>query len=320
MKLAAWARVNGVHPQTAYRWFRQGTMPVPARRLPSGPAGRSAVRVGGRAGPWGGRGGHRGRLRHERPAATAAAAARRPDGHHDRGRAPRPAGALWRRVSGGGAWGARPQVGGGRRRGGHRRPGARHDRRAHQLLRPTIWAPWGAQPGAARCDLCEAVARSRRPHRDRRRAALMGPGQRFAIPDGWVARGFRFEVAATTPQQPAKIAQAFGARRFAYNWALEQVKANLDARAADGAVSPLPWNVYALRKRWNQAKHQVAPWWRAASKEAYASGIADLVAVVRGAPVGGASPVRKGLGGGRPCRVYWVGGISCVLLLGGGRD
>src|SRR6266511_4140494 len=35
-KLAAWARVNGVHPQTAYRWFRQGTMPVPARRLPSG--------------------------------------------------------------------------------------------------------------------------------------------------------------------------------------------------------------------------------------------------------------------------------------------
>jgi putative resolvase len=36
MKLAEWARVNGMHPQTAYRWFRQGTMPVPARRLPSG--------------------------------------------------------------------------------------------------------------------------------------------------------------------------------------------------------------------------------------------------------------------------------------------
>jgi putative resolvase len=36
MKLAAWARANGVHPQTAYRWFRQGKMPVPARRLPSG--------------------------------------------------------------------------------------------------------------------------------------------------------------------------------------------------------------------------------------------------------------------------------------------
>jgi putative resolvase len=36
MKLAAWARANGVHPQTAYRWFRQGKLPVPARRLPSG--------------------------------------------------------------------------------------------------------------------------------------------------------------------------------------------------------------------------------------------------------------------------------------------
>jgi putative resolvase len=36
MKLAEWARANGVHPQTAYRWFRQGTIPVPARRLPSG--------------------------------------------------------------------------------------------------------------------------------------------------------------------------------------------------------------------------------------------------------------------------------------------
>ena len=36
MKLAAWARANGVHPQTAYRWFRQGRLPVPARRLPSG--------------------------------------------------------------------------------------------------------------------------------------------------------------------------------------------------------------------------------------------------------------------------------------------
>lgn len=36
MKLAAWARSYGVHPNTAYRWFRDGTMPVPARRLASG--------------------------------------------------------------------------------------------------------------------------------------------------------------------------------------------------------------------------------------------------------------------------------------------
>jgi putative resolvase len=36
VKLAEWARANGVHPQTAYRWFREDRMPVPARRLESG--------------------------------------------------------------------------------------------------------------------------------------------------------------------------------------------------------------------------------------------------------------------------------------------
>jgi putative transposase len=46
-------------------------------------------------------------------------------------------------------------------------------------------------------------------------------------------------------------------------------------------VVPLAWNFYELRRAWNQAKHQVAPWWRACSKEAYASGIADLVAALR---------------------------------------
>ena len=46
--MAEWARANGVHPQTAYRWFREDRMPVPARRLESGtiwvdaaPAGES---------------------------------------------------------------------------------------------------------------------------------------------------------------------------------------------------------------------------------------------------------------------------------------
>jgi len=36
MKLSEWARRNGVHYQTAYRWFRSGTLPVPARKLPTG--------------------------------------------------------------------------------------------------------------------------------------------------------------------------------------------------------------------------------------------------------------------------------------------
>jgi len=36
VKLAEWARSYGVHPNTAYRWFQDGTMLVPARRLASG--------------------------------------------------------------------------------------------------------------------------------------------------------------------------------------------------------------------------------------------------------------------------------------------
>jgi hypothetical protein len=30
VKVAVWARSFGVHPQTAYRWFREDRMPVPA--------------------------------------------------------------------------------------------------------------------------------------------------------------------------------------------------------------------------------------------------------------------------------------------------
>ncbi|KOG57555.1 resolvase [Streptomyces virginiae] len=33
MNLKEWAKVNGVHPHTAYRWFREGTLPVPATRV-----------------------------------------------------------------------------------------------------------------------------------------------------------------------------------------------------------------------------------------------------------------------------------------------
>jgi putative transposase len=108
----------------------------------------------------------------------------------------------------------------------------------------------------------------------------MGARQKFEIPRGWVARGFRFQVEATTAGQQELIRQHFGARRFAHNWALAQVRANLDARAVDPAVPALGWSLPALRKAWNHAKQQVAPWWRECSKEAYSSGIADLVAAL----------------------------------------
>jgi putative resolvase len=33
VKLSEWARANHIHPKTAYRWWRQGTLPVPARQV-----------------------------------------------------------------------------------------------------------------------------------------------------------------------------------------------------------------------------------------------------------------------------------------------
>ena len=125
----------------------------------------------------------------------------------------------------------------------------------------------------------------------------MGGLPQFELPEGWVARGWRFEVETTTPDQRTLIAQHFGARRFAFNWTLEQVKSNLDARKADSSIPPLAWTLPTLRKAWNQAKTKVAPWWPCCSKEAYACGIADLVSALHswsgsrlgrraGAPVG----------------------------------
>jgi putative resolvase len=33
MNLREWALAQGLHPQTAYQWFREGKLPVPATRL-----------------------------------------------------------------------------------------------------------------------------------------------------------------------------------------------------------------------------------------------------------------------------------------------
>jgi putative transposase len=41
------------------------------------------------------------------------------------------------------------------------------------------------------------------------------------------------------------------------------------------------WDLGSLRKVWNRAKGEVAPWWAANSKECYSAGLADLVAALR---------------------------------------
>jgi putative transposase len=96
-------------------------------------------------------------------------------------------------------------------------------------------------------------------------------------------QAYRFAL-DPTPAQEQALRSHCGAQRFAYNWGLARIKANLAQRAAERSygipehqLTPAAsWSAWSLRKEFNQVKDQVAPWWRENSKEAYASGLANL--------------------------------------------
>src|SRR6266568_6961656 len=105
---------------------------------------------------------------------------------------------------------------------------------------------------------------------------------RFSPPEGWTLQAFCFAL-DPSPDQRRSIARHFGARRKAFNWALEVIKDDLDRFNTIGESAPLP-SLYRLRKRWNQAKQvecvdtgtgQV--WWPEVSKEAFNDGIKGAV-------------------------------------------
>ena len=110
-------------------------------------------------------------------------------------------------------------------------------------------------------------------------AATGSPGAK--LPTGWIMTAAKFEVEwPAEPQRAALIRSHFGARRFAFNWGLARVKADLDATAADPGHESVGWDLGSLRKVWNRAKHEVAPWWATNSKEAYSAGLGDLAAAL----------------------------------------
>jgi putative transposase len=100
-------------------------------------------------------------------------------------------------------------------------------------------------------------------------------------------QAYRFAL-DPSPVQQAALRSHCGAQRFAFNWGLARVKANLgqcEAERSYGvpeeALTPaVSWSAWSLRKDFNQVKHQVAPWWADNSKEAYASGLANLAAAL----------------------------------------
>lgn len=96
-------------------------------------------------------------------------------------------------------------------------------------------------------------------------------------------RAYLFALDPTAAQVEAMRSHC-GAARVAYNWCLARVKANWDQRRAEESygipeAERTPWvetSFYSLRKAWNAAKHEVAPWWAENSKDAYAAGCANL--------------------------------------------
>jgi putative transposase len=83
-----------------------------------------------------------------------------------------------------------------------------------------------------------------------------------------------------TPRTQGSLASHTGAALFAYNWGLELITTRLDQRKAGEDVE-VPWTLPELRREWNRAKHQVAPWWAENSKEAYSSGLDALARALK---------------------------------------
>jgi putative transposase len=84
-------------------------------------------------------------------------------------------------------------------------------------------------------------------------ATTGSPGEK--LPTGWLVSAAKFEVEwPTEPERCALVRSHFGARRFAFNWGLARVKADLDAKAVDPGHESAGWDLGSSRKVWNRAK------------------------------------------------------------------
>jgi len=104
----------------------------------------------------------------------------------------------------------------------------------------------------------------------------------YSPPEGWTVQAFTFAL-DPTPAQKAMLTRFFGARRKAFNWALEQIKAGIDEHRAFGVETDKP-SLYGLRKRWNVVKSELyvnsetgEVWWPEISKEVFGDGIKGAV-------------------------------------------
>ena len=89
-----------------------------------------------------------------------------------------------------------------------------------------------------------------------------------------------------TEQQEQQFRSHCGAQRYAYNFGVElagKIRAQRAAEYSYGlrGAELTPCSAYDLRRAWNAAKHERAPWWAENSKEAYSSGLANAAAAFK---------------------------------------
>ena len=72
------------------------------------------------------------------------------------------------------------------------------------------------------------------------------------LPTGWVVTAAKFEVDwPAEPDRAGLVRSHFGARRFAFNWGLARVKADLNAKSVDARHESVDWDLGSLRWAWN---------------------------------------------------------------------
>jgi putative transposase len=106
----------------------------------------------------------------------------------------------------------------------------------------------------------------------------------YQPPEGWSVQAFSFAL-DPSPEQAQVLARQFGGRRYAYNWAVRQLKKGIEAYKAGVAdLDASPPSLYGLRQRWNQEKSAECVdretgevWWPQISKEAFSCGIGGAV-------------------------------------------
>jgi putative transposase len=103
---------------------------------------------------------------------------------------------------------------------------------------------------------------------------------KYAAPPGAIVKGWTVALVPSS-QQAVGFRRDDGARRFAHNWAVAQMKQAFDQGTQAGEHDPAVWSAWSLRKRWNAVKAEAAPWWAECSKEAFSNGIADAVTALK---------------------------------------